>query len=71
MHYCVGVITCDKMTCPSNSIGCSVSVESTKDLANIETIRKCYDEKSKLPRVLCDVIVACMRSNSELAISQC
>ncbi|XP_037032770.1 uncharacterized protein LOC119071810 [Bradysia coprophila] len=40
-----GAITCDEMTCPSNSIGCSVSVETTEDMANIETVRKCYDKQ--------------------------
>ncbi|KAG4069027.1 hypothetical protein HA402_008338 [Bradysia odoriphaga] len=40
-----GIITCDEMTCPANSIGCSVSVETTEDMANIETVRKCYDKE--------------------------
>ncbi|KAJ6645563.1 hypothetical protein Bhyg_00769 [Pseudolycoriella hygida] len=38
-----GVFKCDGMECPSNSVKCSVSMTSTKDLANVETIRKCYD----------------------------
>lgn len=44
----IGVIECDKMICPSNSVGCSVTSETTNDLINIETIRKCYDTQGNV-----------------------
>lgn len=44
----VGVLTCDEMTCPSNSVKCSVSKKTTSDLNNIETVRKCYDSNGEL-----------------------
>lgn len=42
-----GVIKCDGMICPSNSVGCNVSTKTTNDLNNIETVRRCYDSQSK------------------------